>query len=498
MRKQIFGILVILIITLLMGLGIYLTQEYRFYNMESNNMFLYDGADILYKLQQTGGLALLMASFISQFMWLPGVGVCVMVILYLLVGWITFQILQYRKSGLVMVGLSLLPVTFLYLCIENDSYSLHGHTAYLLMLLTLWIYLTIPSSRWKLRCIIGITLIPLLYQFAGSVAVVFALVACMVELFDKGMKGIYALSYPLMAILTAYILVVTSRVNSWDTALTPFMYYNWPSTYYFPLYAWGMIPLLWLLAWGMDKIKMNQSSIYLCAILGLVLSFYLAGNLYIKVHSKRNYRFLQEQYWVEQEKWDTIIETADRRQSTFFISYLNLALAKKGMLVQRLKQYNQQPISKLMYADPVLKNGMSLQSKVYMEWGYVGAARQAAFDANLVTPGSCHPRQLQILIQSNLVLGSYRVAEKYIGWLEKTLFYKDWAQGMRKYLDNQELISQDEYLGKLYRSLPSTDEYVKYNGISGDMKDILKANPSNHIMSQFYEAFQMMEKGGKS
>ena len=67
MRKQIFGILVILIITLLMGLGIYLTQEYRFYNMESNNMFLYDGADILYKLQQTGGLALLMASFISQF-----------------------------------------------------------------------------------------------------------------------------------------------------------------------------------------------------------------------------------------------------------------------------------------------------------------------------------------------------------------------------------------------------------------------------------------------
>ena len=214
-------------------------------------------------------------------------------------------------------------------------------------------------------------------------------------------------------------------------------------------------------------------------------------------YSVAEVRPLQEQYWVEQEKWDTIIETADRRQSTFFISYLNLALAKKGMLVQRLKQYNQQPISKLMYADPVLKNGMSLQSKVYMEWGYVGAARQAAFDANLVTPGSCHPRQLQILIQSNLVLGSYRVAEKYIGWLEKTLFYKDWAQGMRKYLDNHELISQDEYLGKLYRSLPSTDEYVKYNGISGDMKDILMANPSNHIMSQFYEAFQMMEKGGK-
>ena len=176
-------------------------------------MFLYDDADILYKLQQTGGLALLMASFISQFMWLPGVGVGLRVSLYLLVGWITFQILQYRKSGLVMVGLSLLPVTFLYLCIENDSYSLHGHTAYLLMLLTLWLYLTITSSRWKLRCIIGITLIPLLYQFAGSVAIVFTVVACMVEFFDKGMKGIYALSYPLMAILTAYILVVTSRVN---------------------------------------------------------------------------------------------------------------------------------------------------------------------------------------------------------------------------------------------------------------------------------------------
>ena len=485
----------ILLVAVIMGVGIQLTQEFRFYNLESDYLFLYDQLDICNKIQETGGLSLLIASFLSQFMWMPWVGVSIAVILYLSIGWITFKILQKKKAGITMSGLSLLPVTFLYLCLENDYYRLQGHTAFLLTLLALWGYLSISANKWKKRLLFGIVVVPVLYQLTGSVAVLFAITACMIELLDKGLKGVYALAFPLVMIIIAYLYVITSRVDTWETALTPFMYYNWPSTYFFPLYAWGMIPLLWIVACLLDKFNMKSNSVYLCSILGVLLSFYLAADLYGKVHSKGNYRYLQEQYWTEHGKWDTLIETADHSHPTYFVSYLNLALAKKGILEQRMRFFNQQPISKLMYPDPNLKNGMSLQSKVYLEWGYIGAARQAAFDANLVTAGSCNPRQLQILVQTNLVLGSYQLAEKYISWLEKTLYYKDWAKNMRKFLENPELICQDKYLGELYRSLPLTDEYVKYEGLKGDMRDILAANPTHNIISQFYNAYQIMEKG---
>lgn len=498
MKQKYISIIAVLLVAILMGIGIHYTQEFRFYNLESNDLFLYDGADILRKLQQVGGLSLLITSFLTQFMKTPLVGTCMVTVLYLCVAWVIWRILRKQAHGMVMAGFSLLPVAFLYLCLEHDYYRLQGHIAYLLMLFSLWGYLSIPSNRLMLRLAVGTVLVPLLYVTAGSVAVAFALSACWVECLDRGFKGTITLAYPVVAGAMAFFWVSTSKVDHWETVLTPLMYYNWPTTYFFPLYAWGMIPLLWMIAWGLSKFSLNVSARCFCVVSGVVLAFYLAGNIYGKVHSKNNYRFLQEQYWVEHEEWDALIETADRRQSTFYISYLNLALAKKGQLVQRFRQFNQQPYTKLMmYPHPIIKNGVSLQSDVYWAWGYIAAARQAAFDANLLTPGSCNPHHLKILVQTNLVLGAYQVAEKYIGWLEKTLFYRAWATDMRRFLHNPEAIRQDKLLGQMVASVPLTDKYIKYEGLGQDMEDILAVNPSQKVLSQFYEVYRWMEKEEK-
>ena len=476
-------------------MGIYLTQEYRFYHMESYDLFLYDGTDILQKLCQTGGVSLLITSFLTQFMGIPYMGTLIVTVLYLLIAWVVWGILRKKAQGNVMAGLSLLPVAFLYLCLEHDYYRMQGHISFLLMLLCVWGYLMLPGKRLVYRLVAGSILVPLLYMLAGSVAVAFAFIVCLIECFDRGLKGAFSLTYLVVAGGVAYFLVYTSRVDNWETALTPLMYYNWSTTYFFPLYAWLMIPLLWIIAFILSKFNIKVSMERCCVVVGIVLAFYLAGNLYTKVHNKRNYHFLQEQYWAEHEEWDKIIETADRRQTTFFISYLNLALAKKGQLVHRFKQYNQQSPSQLMiYPHPIIRNGVALQSDVYLSWGYIAAARQAAFDANMLTPGACSPHHLKMLIKTNLVLGSYQVAEKYIGWLEKTLFYREWATDMRRFLNNPEMIEQDKNLGEMMKSLPLSNKYIKYEGLWKDMEDILAVNPSQYILSQFYGVYQLMEK----
>ena len=146
-----------------------------------------------------------------------------------------------------------------------------------------------------------------------------------------------------------------------------------------------------------------------------------------------------------------------------------------------------------MFPTQNLKTGLTLQSTVYLAWGYVSAARQAAFDADMVTPGMHNPQQLKVLVLTNLALDAPEVAEKYLGILDKTLFHRAWSGNMRRLMADPAAAEKDETLARLRRSLPQTGGYVRYEGLKGDMRDIAAADPSNTILAQFYTAYQMLE-----
>ena len=490
--KRKLHIIILAAVSVLIAVGIHAAQEFRFYNIESNDLLLYDWTDIWAGLVKTGGVATFIASFFTQFMRIPFAGTIIVTGIYLLSAYLLYRILSRRTSSAALSGIVFFPAAFLFLCMENDYYRFQGHAAFVLMLIALYAYVSVPKE--KIRYMVGVLIIPVLYQAAGSVAMVFVASEIIWEISGHGLKGFKSLMYAAVLALTAWLYVKCSLVSSWEHALTPFMYYDWPSTYFFPIYAWALVPVLILAAWAAGSLKLKPTSVKLSAVLGFALSFFIAGNFYGKVHSSSYYRLIQEQYWAENEDWDQIIKTADRKRPTFLVSYLNLALAQKGLLVQNFRYYNPQDLSSLMYPTPNLKTGLSLQSTVYMTWGYLGSARKAAFDGNVVTPGSRHPRQLQALVKINLVLGAHDVAEKYIQILEKTLFYREWAHDMRKFLNAPDAIAADDELGIMLASQPLTDEYARYDGILGDMRDIYEACPSNRILAQFYELYQILEE----
>lgn len=477
MKGRIRNILFYSGIALLAWLGIHHVQEFRFYNLECSDLFLYDLPDILDRLQHTGGLALVISSFLTQFMGIPYVGAGIVAIVYTLSAWLLWKVLRKAGASEALAGFAFLPSAFLFLCLENEYYLFNGHIAFLLVLTALWAYSKLPSQSLLLRLAVGIAAVPLLYHAVGSAAVIFAVSACILEVAALRIKGLWASAYPAILLLTAFVYVNSGLADSWEAALTPFVYYNYPSTYFFPMYAWALVPVLIIAAMVIPDLSRKPKMTLAVSLLGLAFSFFLAGNFHAKVHSRSVYRLLQEQHWADKGDWDSIIETADRRQPTYLVSYLNLALAQKNQLLERFRYYNPQQIGSIMLPIPNIKIGMSLQSCVYLSWGYVSAARQAAFDANMVTAGMRNPRQLKVLVQTNMAAGSYEVAEKYRSILSRTLFYRDWA----------------ENVPELGVNLPSDDEYVRHDGLSGDMEDILAANPSHRIMSQFYELYKILE-----
>ena len=172
-----------------------------------------------------------------------------------------YKSLSKLSRGPVMAGLSFLPVVFLFLCMENDYYRFQGHIAFILMLTALYAYASIPKDR--LRYLAGALTVPVLYHAAGSIALVFAVAAVIWDLAANGIKGFRSLICPAVFAMTAVVYVKASMVSSWEHSLTPFMYYDWPSTYFFPVYAWVMVPLLFLLAWILSSTRWWSFSIYM-------------------------------------------------------------------------------------------------------------------------------------------------------------------------------------------------------------------------------------------
>ena len=168
MSKRSVDILIFSAVAICVAAGVHITQEFRFYNIESNDLFLYDWSHIRTELLRTGGLATLMGSFLTQFMRIPFIGSIIVTALYLLSAGLLYKSLSKLSGGPVMAGLSFLPIVFLFLCMENDYYRFQGHIAFILMLTALYAYASIPKDR--LRYLAGALTVPVLYHAAGSIA----------------------------------------------------------------------------------------------------------------------------------------------------------------------------------------------------------------------------------------------------------------------------------------------------------------------------------------
>ena len=150
--KRSTKIFIIAVVALLTAMGIHLTQEFRFYHLESNWLFLYDWADICARLKMTGGLALVISSFLTQFFRIPLVGVAVTALVYLACGWLIYKVLSRKVPGTAMAGISLLPAAFMFLCLENDYYGYHAHIALLMNLAALYGYVSMRQAACRTLC----------------------------------------------------------------------------------------------------------------------------------------------------------------------------------------------------------------------------------------------------------------------------------------------------------------------------------------------------------
>ena len=208
-----------------------------------------------------------------------------------------------------------------------------------------------------------------------------------------------------------------------------------------------------LVARKITEIERNRFHFWLLA--GGIVALFAALLVWRKNPLEQAYRY---DWYARQGAWERIVEHVETHpvRDKDALVYLNLALSHTGRLAIDLTRFRQIGVEGFIPHDPRSRLGLIEASEVAWQVGQVNAAQRFAFVGVLSAQRCVQPRLMQRLVDTYLVTGEYRVAEKYIKILEAAPGYRSWAASRRPLLDSAACAATDWVAAKR-RWLPITD-----------------------------------------
>lgn len=451
-----------------------LAHRYHFPFIEQQQMFVFDGAYLLDRLSRPTGAANLLAEFCLQFFALPCCGALISAAAITLTGIAVQYVISSISPRNGVAAAWLFPVAALLFPLLNYDYRLGGTISYLLAaaLLALYIRLAIrPGSTRRGRCIFATAAAVALFWAAGPAATLFA--ACVLA-YEAGAhpadSPLALISCAAVALTAVWSVYSASLVGELRCVLLPDAYYN-PMIHPEPaIYsAWIALPFfVFCTALLKDRRqparwrRMAESAAQAAVLVLFLLHMADAEDYYLQPDTVK---FQELDCLLRDKRWDEMIgRAADATDNRLHRYMLNIALVERDMLTGRAFAFRQNGIEGLSidWSDnnPFL---FPMISDMQYAAGNPSAAQETAFkklSESLAVSGSCNPRMLMRLVETALVCGGhsgYATAEKYIGLLERTLFYRRWAADHRRFLYDDAAVESDPRLGDERRAMQACE-----------------------------------------
>ena len=349
---------------------------------EQSQLFLWDTGYFIERLSIPGGLAQWLGEFIAHFFINPIYGACWYAVIFVVVVLITSRL--FKAKSQYMFLLCFVPsIALWYLACDPDI----PMTPIVAVLLTMLMMALLPKKPLA-GIITSAILIPVGYWLLGPAI---------------GLLAIYSLHWlnsdmpKLKVSVSAIALIVLSGLCIWAS--------SWLSPY--PLRQ---------LARGVD--------------------YYWEGN------KAGTYEEMEYDMLIRQQNWTAIAGKYDMKSSE------SLAVRNSAQLAF----YNLQRNSKVDLLERMTLSGQTLKSissaflmsEVGLQIGMINVSQRSAFEAMEAIPNhNKSARALRRLVETNIVTRNYEVALKYIAILEKTTFYRSWAQRMRPLAEHPDQIKNN-------------------------------------------------------
>jgi len=469
----------------------YFPGEYVLIANRDLSLFITTPAYLLSFLDHPGGLLEYAGSFLNQFYRFRFAGALV------LSGTITsaYQVSMYlmaRISGQKQLFLSGFLTAVLLMGMHN--YYPHQVGQSLGFILSMGLVALIPSSGLP-RIRFLILAVPLFYLLAGGFIWVFCGLVMASYLPVPGKKDIPSLL--LISLYPIVLLISFSRLLFLDSlsllALRPL-----PFGEAYGTSPWPWLFIGWIILWiifakrPLRILKMNPVwravvQLTVC-LLGLLLVVHFSFN-------RKNRELFHIEKLALAQDWDELLNYATENPSRnlFGSFYTNMALANSGKLCTEL----------FLYPQPFGRRGLCFEwdakgeilrrgSDFFWTVHFVNEAHHWAFESMVIDGFTS--RNLTRLIQTELVRGNTKVAEKYVGLLGSALFHKKIAKYYARFLDDREAILNDPELGPRMKIHLKQDFFAEGMDLEINLRSLLANDRSNLAAYEYLMALLLLEK----
>lgn len=192
------------------------------------------------------------------------------------------------------------------------------------------------------------------------------------------------------------------------------------------------------------------------------------------------------------ENWDKVLKLSTKDLHMVEASYCyNLAQAMKGNLGQKLFNHSQSGTATLLMsvATNLSTFTNTLAGEAWYQLGDMTIAEQSAIIALQASPKHTGARYIVRLAQVNLISGQEVTAQKYLGMLSKTLFYRKWALRMMPGLQDE---ATQRHLSRTRSRLARTDMVHHSDNPRAILTGLLEADPSNSLARNYLLCYDLM------
>ena len=439
--------------TLLFGVAVLLffgfAYPHHLHYQEQYQLFLFDSNYIWEIVRLPGGVADLLGRFCTQFFLFAWVGALIISVLLSLVQLLVLRLAQWGW----LYGLSFVPSFLLWLFLLDENTLLGCIWVVLLTLLAICFCLKMPKG-W-VRCIVILVTIPVLYWMVGP-----------------AWNGSHYHRYP--------------------TMVPALFYAAWLSAIILPL-------IIRLVVRGKEpEITQRQNyslTFHLSPLTSYILVSVVMGILVWNNANFKAEKVMAYDFMACHQQWNRILETinTEKPNNQIGVTVQNLALAMHGMLADHLFDYNQNGILGLLPDVQSDATSPMPTAEAFYQLGMINVAQRTVFEAqeailDFQKSGRCYKR----LAQTNLINGSYEVARKYLTALQKTIFYREWANETLPLLGNEEAITKHPEYGRLRQYAYKEDFYFSDHVTPEMLESLYFSNTDNRLAYEYLRAYYIL------
>lgn len=483
------------LLSLLLGVSAFLFWYFRYPQalayQEQLQLFLFDGEYLADRMSAPGGIARYLAEFLVQFDNNLAAGSIILALLYVLLQVLTWLLMRRENGSRSWYSLSFLPSLMLWFYMGDENVKLTYVVALLLAMVAAVAY---PYRRSPLfRSLYLLIVLPLLHWVAGPVVL-------MLGLYATWQEALRHQHYPL-SLFSALFSVASILLCA------PFVPYPLYRLFYginynlvipeislmqcFIMAVCVLLPLLMHFLPDLEGKKARTVATVSTATLALAGIFGIPS-----AFNDATYDILRYDLLVRSQQWDKIVAIAEKKQPDLPLSVasLNLALGMRGELNNRGMQFYQNGWQGAFPSFNKNFESSIVTAEIYYQLGLVNTAQRLDFEAMEAIPdNNKSARLVKRLAETNLINGQYAVARKYLKILQKTLFYKKWAEQTLPLLGDEDAINQHPTYGRMRQLRLTRDFLFSEQELDKIMGQLVMQNKDNYLAIQYLLFLPVLE-----